>query len=333
MMSAIKNKTVVILVCIQIVVIALLFFSITKRTRLTSSPLNRKMIRAQQSDSLKYYYEMAPNETQVADAKWLTHTVVNSINTDGLNERFDYSVKKEKGIYRIITLGDSYTFGMNVNTKDNWTELLEDELNAHYTCDSIKKYEVINLGVYSYDTQYEIERYKQRGQKYNPDLVIWMMFDYDRDLEAMQPIINTLNKFTYNELVQIGKRELGTLMMDESNITRKEEISLAVARMRTAKKFHGASAIQYQKNLLNSFNQYYQGPIVFIDLGMSDKDYTNTIFTDQIKKQHNYLLQTNVLHNSLNILPDFHLNENGHKQVMREILDYLIRVKLSTCIQ
>ena len=56
-------------------------------------------------------------------------------------------IKKNKDTFRIITLGDSFTFGMYINTKDNWTELLEDKLNSDMGCKNISMFEVINLGV------------------------------------------------------------------------------------------------------------------------------------------------------------------------------------------
>ncbi len=323
------------LVCLQILIVLLLLTFILKKQRAVFSPINKKLVQMAKVDGLKYYYEMSPNETDVADAKWLTHRVENTINNDSLNERYNYFVQKSKGIYRIITLGDSYTFGMNVNTKDNWTELLEDELNKNYLCGNIKKYEVINLGVYGYDTQYEIERYKERGQKYDPDLIIWAMFDYDRRLENVQPIVESLNKLTFDQLFTLGQSELWGGTMNRSAITRKEEISfsLALERARKIDRLHGFNMVAYQKSLLQTFHAYYIGPILFVDLGKFSRDIPESIFTDEIGKKHNYLLQTHLLNNTSYMLADWHFNEKGHEELMREIAAYLKEIHIFPCIK
>ncbi len=126
-------------------------------------------------DELKYFYEHKPHAIQKFKPNWLAHEVVNTINADGLNERFDYSMAKPPDTFRIMTLGDSFTFGALVNTADNYSEKLEDLLNTKLPCSKIRKFEVINLGVEGYDLEYSLHRFKIRGQKYHPDLVLWFL--------------------------------------------------------------------------------------------------------------------------------------------------------------
>lgn len=66
---------------------------------------------------LKYFYEPTPNSTRYLDREWITtlgytpNTIVRyKINNDGLNQIPNYPATKSTGIYRIITLGDSFTF-------------------------------------------------------------------------------------------------------------------------------------------------------------------------------------------------------------------------------
>ena len=119
---------------------------------------------------------------------------VYNINSDTFNERFDYEINKDDKTFRIITLGDSFTFGYIVDTKNNWTELLEDKLNQLH-CANFDKIEVINLGVVGYDIQYSVERFKLRGKKYNPDLVLWLLKgdDFQEIKEIVQPKWNKMN--------------------------------------------------------------------------------------------------------------------------------------------
>lgn len=136
------------------------------------SPIEKKNIRYPADTSLQYYYEQIPDTTVTELQDWLPVPAIHTINNDGLNERFDYPLQKPPGTYRIMTMGDSFTEGMYVDTPDNYSERLEDMLNSTLTCKNITHIDVINLGVEGYDMQYILERYKRKGAKYDPDMVI-----------------------------------------------------------------------------------------------------------------------------------------------------------------
>lgn len=76
----------------------------------------------------------------------------------------EYSYEKPSDVHRILMLGDSYLFGWGLNLDDTLPVILEKCLN--------KKYEVINAGIYGYNTVQEIEYLKREGIRYNPDVVI-----------------------------------------------------------------------------------------------------------------------------------------------------------------
>ncbi len=126
------------------------------------------------SKELKYYYDLKPNLVVEDHPSWLPYIAHYTINNDGLNERFNYPVEKSVNTFRIIALGDSFTFGHYVNTPDNWTEKLEDLLNSNAMSCQGKKFEVINLGMRGFDIPYIVERYRAIGAKYNPDLILWL---------------------------------------------------------------------------------------------------------------------------------------------------------------
>jgi hypothetical protein len=153
------------------------------------NPIQKENLIFTPTADLKYFYEPKPDSTITTVPLGLDQPVTVNINADALNDDINYSVTKSADVYRIITLGDSFTYGLGVNTRDNWPKDLDRKLNA--ACPA-KKFEVINLGMEGYDIQYIVHRYLIRGLKYQPDLVIWFESGtgFDRLHEIMLPEIN-----------------------------------------------------------------------------------------------------------------------------------------------
>jgi lysophospholipase L1-like esterase len=99
------------------------------------------------------------------------------INSLGLRDR-EFSPAKPPGVYRILVLGDSTTFGWGVSLDDTASKILERELNAHPP-PAYQRFEVINAGTGNYDTVQEVELYKTQGRELHPDLVILVYFIND----------------------------------------------------------------------------------------------------------------------------------------------------------
>lgn len=137
-------------------------------------PLETESFIEKPSGEFMHYYEPAPSSVYAQSAEWLTEPVIHHINKDGVHSESDYSIEKEPGVYRIVTMGDSFTFGSFVHTKENWSSVLEKKLNGQ-TCKTSESYEVINLGVEGYDIGYAAERYLTKGVRYSPDVVIWLI--------------------------------------------------------------------------------------------------------------------------------------------------------------
>jgi lysophospholipase L1-like esterase len=100
-----------------------------------------------------------------------------SINSDGLRDS-EYSHTKPPGVYRIMMLGDSTTFGWGVRQTDTAAKFLERKLNEHLP-PGYDKVEVINAGVGNYDTVQEVRYYETFGREFHPDLVILVFFIND----------------------------------------------------------------------------------------------------------------------------------------------------------
>jgi len=92
-----------------------------------------------------------------------------SVNEKRLRGK-EYAYEKPKDTYRILMLGDSYLFGWGLQWKDTLTVRLEGLLNNN-PIEKDKTYEVINAGVYGYNTIQELELLKKEGLKYKPDIV------------------------------------------------------------------------------------------------------------------------------------------------------------------
>jgi len=90
------------------------------------------------------------------------------INSQGLRDD-PISLEKPRGVYRILGLGDSVTFGWQVGQGETYLARLESMLN---TDDPSRRYEVINAGVPAYNLGNELAYLKEYGIRYQPDLVI-----------------------------------------------------------------------------------------------------------------------------------------------------------------
>ena len=81
------------------------------------------------------------------------------------------ALDKPDGVYRILALGDSNTFGFIVPAEKTYTRMLEDRLRA----DGIDA-EVLNMGVAGWGTDQALEALRRDGVLHQPDLVI-VQFD------------------------------------------------------------------------------------------------------------------------------------------------------------
>lgn len=261
----------------------------------------------------RYFYEPRANRIINTHPAWLPsdYDYKNTINADTLNERFNYQVKKEANIFRIITLGDSFTFGEFVNTADNYPEQLEDLLNQKNECRG-NKFEVINLGVRGYDIEYSVERFGVRGAKYKPDLVIWLIRDDFFQLnEAIIPKIR-------------GYKQEG------------EDFDYLEWRLRAA----GEADRRFEDNLLSiqtqklaSIDDYYKGPLLLLTFRWN----LEGKFWDVLKnfvgsRSQSYLYGDLPRYKSLGkVLPDGHPNNDGYSLIASSIFGYLQENKLIPC--
>jgi hypothetical protein len=84
-----------------------------------------------------------------------------------------HSLAKPPGMFRVLAIGDSYTYGAEVNAEQTYSRQLEKLLPGS---------EVINMGVSAYGIDQAVIKYLKYGRGYHPDLIIFGIFgpDYAR---------------------------------------------------------------------------------------------------------------------------------------------------------
>lgn len=116
------------------------------------------------------------------------------IRTNSLGFRdTERSIQKPLNTRRIIMLGDSFTLGWGVPFDKTFSYQLEAMLNK-----TGEMFQVINMGVGNYNTVMEVELFKLKGLKLNPDVVVLMYYINDAE---QTPEINALSysflKYSY----------------------------------------------------------------------------------------------------------------------------------------
>jgi hypothetical protein len=91
------------------------------------------------------------------------------INSRGLRGT-EHPYEKPPGKKRILVLGDSFVWGFGVNDDEIFTALMEKDL---------PEVEVINGGVTAYGTTQELLWLEREGIKYQPDLVVVVLYRND----------------------------------------------------------------------------------------------------------------------------------------------------------
>jgi len=92
-----------------------------------------------------------------------------SNNSDGQRD-LEYPVERVQGKNRMLVLGDSMGWGFGVELEERFSEILE----AKYS-----DWEIINTSVSGYGTDQELLYYKNRGAKYQPDVVLVLFHPND----------------------------------------------------------------------------------------------------------------------------------------------------------
>jgi len=287
--------------------------------------------------NLIYYYEPTAGSREVDLSSWLTQQVVWTYNHDTLNDVQDYSVEKPPDTYRIITLGDSFTFGDHVNTGEAWPTQLENLLNASQPCSKYTRYEVLNLGLRGFDIQDEVERYRLRGQKYRPDLVIWMLIpnDFNEINELLDPLVD-------QRLVELQKeRHIVPLLSNQMLTTDAVRMSLVQQADDDAdkllwKKYSQQALYAMENTYVQNFTGLYGGPLLFATFPfVNDQDKTEIAKWVHARSLMYYMDNLPDIYKDSSLFfsqhGDGHPTPLAHTIIAKDIYDYIKGEHLISC--
>ena len=325
-----KNRLIISSsIIVQLTIILLLGFKIYHdKTQILGemsiSPISKADIILTQTENLKFFYEPKPGIIEDMN-DWVPYRGTNTINADTLNERYDYSTSKDEKTYRVITLGDSFTYGLYVNTSENWVERLEDLLNERLSCKNISKFEIINLGVQGYDIQYAVERFRIRGIKYDPDLVMWFMVN--DDIYQLNELLHEKDKQYHQEMMESGEFQ----RLVDSGVYYP---SWKKAETELRQQISDEEFMDIQMRFLTAFNSLYQGNLVLF-MFPSMSDHLELFFMDYVSQRPNtyYFNSLSDIYSSeeLFFANDNHPTSKGHAVIAEDLYKYLTENNIVPC--
>lgn len=299
------------LICIQLAVVAALFFRLQnssgKALGVSTNIIDSKLIKKVARPAYRYFFEPLSGSKEEPDRKklGLSEKAVYTVNADTLYDMKDYAPGPHPYTYRIAVLGDSFTSGLYVSTKDNWTEVLENTLSSSVIC-GLRRFEIINLAVPGYDPSYEAERFAIRGAKYQPDLVVLFLTDPYRNTEKILEFMAAYRKTHANpsedEVSEAAFKEWGRLIGADE-------------------KYH------HQLEALGKLRQYYSGKLIILLPSNSDN-------RQRFKYAYDFAVRDSLvrIHEVANTMMDpgfscrdkYHPNERGHRLIAGDVYDYLM---------
>jgi hypothetical protein len=270
---------------------------------------------------LKYFYEPKPNSQRTDSVTWLSYTTTYHLNNDGSNSSINYSIEKPADTFRILTIGDSHTFGLYVNPSNNYPSQLELKLN-NQKCSNISNFEVINLGVPGYDLDYTIERFKSKGLKYSPDLVIWLIKPDD--------------VFQINELMRGRADQIRAEMKSSGELQKYEQKGeffphVSRAQQELEKELGKEAMTEIGRKKLDYLRAIFSGTLVFLSYPeASDLD---KLFSEHLKRHPLTFFYNDLpaISKQEYKLPDRHPNELGYKYIADRLVDFMLTTNIIPC--
>ena len=151
---------------IPLVVLCLIVELFFRFSGLAKSPISSQMLPGERAEIYRFdphlFWTLKPNQVRMFQQV----TVIT--NSHGL--RSEEIGDRQPNEYRILSLGESTTFGAGVENRETYSALLQQYLNRAYKTDRFK---VINAGVSAYTSFQSLMYLKTEGLKLKPDMVVF----------------------------------------------------------------------------------------------------------------------------------------------------------------
>ncbi|MEW5734966.1 MAG: GDSL-type esterase/lipase family protein [Thermodesulfobacteriota bacterium] len=134
-------------------------------------------------------YELIPGLSGSAGPAWDI-----SVNSQGLRDR-ERTWAKPPGVFRVLCLGDSFTFGMGLPLEETYVKKIEEILN-----DENRNADVVNAGVIGYNLFQSLRYFEEKGKSYRPDLTVYFFF-----LDDAEGFLNEEGAEAYYRSASAGK--------------------------------------------------------------------------------------------------------------------------------
>lgn len=261
--------------------------------------------------------------------EWLPEVPVVTLNDAGTNNTKDYSLEKPKNTYRIITLGDSFTFGQFLSTKDSYPEQLERLLNNR--CATTTSFEVINLGVNGFDIEHSVRRFEERGKQFAPDMILWLVLQ--NDLREIKKVVDAT---LYDILLPHTTAESdGSLILHTIPFAIKAE-AYREAQEVFFNEYPIESLQDYIGTLLDILDTHHDGQMLFftIPAGGAIPDNLISIIDSFIERRSGstHLYRSSVdLESAGGLFRDGHPNKVGNALVVEDLFAHLVEESLIPC--
>lgn len=158
--------------------------------RLLHVPMAEKpTLQAWRRPSPELGYELIPGLSGKKGPSWDI-----SVNSQGLRDH-ERPLEKPPGLFRVLCLGDSFTFGMGLPLEDTYVKKLEDVFK-----DESVDADVINAGVIGYNIFQCMRYFELKGKEYQPDLTIYFFF-----LDDAEGFLDEAGARAYYEAAQAGQ--------------------------------------------------------------------------------------------------------------------------------
>ena len=112
------------------------------------------------------------------------------IENDRIRGDKEYSIENEKGAFRIIAIGNSYTFGCEVGDNETYPFFIEELINNS---------EVLNMAVPGYGIDQAVIKYLKYGEKYRPHLILFGIYSGNYERASVSFFIYSKPVFKYND--------------------------------------------------------------------------------------------------------------------------------------